>query len=266
VTVKSKALEINLADYHVDVAIDEKYATLQEVMSKYYGLREGLNTFLKELSHPYKNWRFIVSETRKYCLEYFNLIKTHPKGPAAANLLADIFFEAIQAETQIEVKSDAVDNLILFLQKTVKESDSNLKDFLPSINSSLSRIERFSDDLFEIFARSYYQINRLAEAFLIHAPKSDGVFDAVNRLLIKFFNFTYGYWLSERDSQPWFEEEVSEIESRIDYAEFFKNISHSQLEKWKRQLDRIASSRKPKSDQTLAALLKLPGFNQIVEQ
>ena len=49
--VKSKALEVNLADYHVDVTIDAKYSVLQEVMSKYFGLMEGLNTFLKELSH-----------------------------------------------------------------------------------------------------------------------------------------------------------------------------------------------------------------------
>ena len=264
--VKSKALEINLADYHVDVAIDEKYAPLQEVMSKYYGLKEGLNTFLKELSHPYKNWRFIVTETRKYCLEYFHLIKNHPKGPTAASLLADILFEAIESGIQIEAKDDAVDNLILFLQKIVKESDSNLKDFLPYIDSTFSRIERLSDDLFELFARSYYQINRLAEAFLNHAPKSDGVFDAVNHLLIRFFNFTYSYWLGERDPQPWFEEEVSEIESPNDYAEFFKNISHSQLGDWQRQLQRIANSRDLNSDQRLAFLLKLPGFSQIVEQ
>jgi pyruvate,orthophosphate dikinase len=266
VKVKSKALEINLADYHVEVAIDEKYATLQEVMSKYYGLKEGLNTFLKELSHPYKNWRFIVTETRRYCLEYFHLIKNHPRGPAAASLLADIFFEAIQTEIPIEVKADAADNLILFLQKTVKESDSQLQDFLPYMSSSFSRIERFSDDVFELFARSYYQINRLAEAFLDHTPESDGVYDALNRLLIRFFNFTFDYWLSERDPQPWFEEEVSEIEPRSAYAKFFKNISHSQLENWRRQVDRIARSRNLKSEQTLASLLKLPGFNQIVEQ
>ena len=61
-TVKSKALEVNLADYHVDVIIDAKYSVLQEVMSKYFGLMEGLNIFLEELSHPYKNWRFIVAE------------------------------------------------------------------------------------------------------------------------------------------------------------------------------------------------------------
>lgn len=50
--IKSKALEVNIADYHIDVAIDTKYSVLQEVMSKYYGLMDGLNTFLKELSHP----------------------------------------------------------------------------------------------------------------------------------------------------------------------------------------------------------------------
>jgi pyruvate,orthophosphate dikinase len=120
VKVKSKALEINLADYHVDVDIDEKYAILQEVMSKYYGLMEGVNTFLKELSHPYKNWRFIVTETRKYSLEYFHLVKNHPKGPSAANLLSDIFFDAVESDVELDVKIDAIDNLQLFLQKGVK--------------------------------------------------------------------------------------------------------------------------------------------------
>ncbi len=54
--LKSKALEVNLADYHVDVTIDAKYEILQEAMSQYYGLMEGLTIFLEELSHPYKNW------------------------------------------------------------------------------------------------------------------------------------------------------------------------------------------------------------------
>ena len=67
--IQSKALAVNIADYHVDVEIDPKYAVLQEVMSRYFGLMEGVNTFLKELSHPYKNWQFIVSEARGYALD-----------------------------------------------------------------------------------------------------------------------------------------------------------------------------------------------------
>ncbi|MBW2515308.1 MAG: pyruvate, phosphate dikinase, partial [Deltaproteobacteria bacterium] len=264
--VKSKALEVNLADYHVDVAIDPKYSTLQEVMSQYYGLMEGLNTLLTELSHPYKNWRFIVNETRKYSLEYFHLIKNHPKGPAAANLLIDIFFDAVESDVEIDVKIDAIDNLQLFLQKVIKDADSVLEAFLPSIDNAFSRIYNLPDDIFALFVRSYYQINRLAETFLDYAPQSDGVYRAINRLLIKFYNFTYAYWLSERDPQVWFEGEVTEIDQRVSYAGFFTNISHAQLQDWKYQLKQMTGQPQVESDQTLSSLLKLPGFNQIVQQ
>ena len=263
--VKSKALEINLADYHVDVDIDEKYAILQEVMSRYYGLMEGLNTLLKELSHPYKNWRFIVTETRKYSLEYFHLIKNHPKGPSAANLLSGIFFDAVESDVEMDVKVDAIDNLQLFLHKIVKESGTDLETFLPFINSTFLRIAGLPDDLFALFTRSYYQINRLAETFLNCAPKTDGVFNAINRLLIKFYNFTYDYWLAESDPQAWFEAEVSEITPQNAYGEFFKSISHSQLQDWKRRLDRIENANEQKSDKVLTSLLALPGYNQIVD-
>ena len=55
-SIKSQALEVNLASYHVDVSIDERYLVLREIMHKYHGLMERFDTFLKELSHPYKNW------------------------------------------------------------------------------------------------------------------------------------------------------------------------------------------------------------------
>ena len=48
--VRSKALEINIADYHVDVTIDEKYSILQEVMSKYYGIIDGDKPDMESLS------------------------------------------------------------------------------------------------------------------------------------------------------------------------------------------------------------------------
>ena len=48
----SKALEVNLACSRVDVTIREEYRVLQEVMARYPGVMEGLETFLKELCHP----------------------------------------------------------------------------------------------------------------------------------------------------------------------------------------------------------------------
>ena len=124
----SKALEVNLACSRVDVTIGEKYDALQAVMSKYYGIREGLDAFLKELEHPYKNWEFIVREARGYALDYLHLVQSHPKGPDAARLFVDIFMEAIESSHDKEVMADAVDNLNLYLQKIIKGSGDRIKE------------------------------------------------------------------------------------------------------------------------------------------
>jgi pyruvate,orthophosphate dikinase len=206
--VKSKALEVNLAEYHIDVVVDAKYAMLQQVMSKYYGLMEGLNTFLAELSHPLRNWRFIVTEARKYSLEYFHLLKNHPKGPEAARLLIDIFIEAVQSDTNTEVKADAIDNLILFLQKIIKDSGPKLEVFSPVIRAALDGIHSLPDPVFEIFTRSYYQITRIAEAFLNGTPAGTINLKAINLLLLKYYQHTYNYWLNQEDPLAWFKKEA----------------------------------------------------------
>ena len=164
--IKSKALEANIADYHVDVSIDSKYDALQEAMSKYYGIMEGLNTFLKELSHPYKNWQFIVNEARGYSLDYFHLLKTHPRGDEAATLLIGIFKDAIQAECSPSTKMDAVDNLLLYLQKLIKESKETQEPFAPVVMAAFRDIRKYDYDTFFLFVKSFYQLKRLAEVFM----------------------------------------------------------------------------------------------------
>ena len=197
--VKSKALEVNLADYHVEVAVDAKYAALQDTMARYYGLTEGLNVFLKELSHPYRNWRFIVVEARRYSLEYYHLIRNHSRGAEAARLLMDVFLEVIESAEQPEVQSEAVDNLLLFVQKIVKESGDAIEAFLPVTHDTFNRIYGFSDDLFLMFVRSYYGINRLTAACREATSGVQCDFSAVNHLLLKYLLHTYDYWLKEED-------------------------------------------------------------------
>jgi len=99
--VQSKALEVNIASYYVDVTIDEKYSVLQEVMSKYYGIMEGFNTFLKELSHPYKNWQFIVQKQGSIPSIIFISLKTTPRDLKLQDCLS-IFShrQLIQKSTQ----------------------------------------------------------------------------------------------------------------------------------------------------------------------
>ncbi len=227
----SKALEINLADYRVDVTVDPKYHVIKDVMSKYYGLQKVLDTFLEELCHPYKNWQFIVNEARTYSLGYFYDLKAHTKGPEAVRLYVEISLEPIENATKTEVKTDAFHN------KLSKENIS-------------------------LVTRSYYQLNRLAEAFLNNVPPGTD-FQAVNSLLNSYFKYTFSYWLSENDPQEWFERETAQ-ELPVEISELFEPISHSRIKAYQMQLHEIISKKNENLQDILKRLLELPGYGEFV--
>ena len=262
--IRSKALEVNIADYHVDVEIDQKYVVLQDVMSAYFGLREGLDTFLKELSHPYKNWHFIVKEARIYSLEYFHLIKSHEEGPQAAELYIDIYLRAIESTRDNDVCIDAVDNLMLFLLKIVKESGEAFERFLPILDSAFQSIRRYDDGLFMLFLKSYYQLNRLGEAALVHQADTLLKLDHLNLLLIRFYQATYAYWMKEEDPQQWFESEAGEFKPDADLGAIFEPIAHTTFRQYTSALDDISHCEDIRHSQVLIRLVELPGFNHIV--
>lgn len=263
--IKSKALEVNIADYHVDVAIDPQFNVLLEAMSEYYGIREGVNVFLKELSHPYKNWQFIVNEARTYSLDYFHLIKTHPKGVEAADRFIEIFSKAISADIPIATKMDAVDNLLLYLQKMIKDSGAAFGIFWPVLCRAFAQIRSYSPDLFFLFVKSYYQLKRLAEILLENASNAAVDFTEINSLLIRYYEETYSYWLTEKDPREWFENEVEILQTDIDWENFFQRISHKQMKKRQGKLQTVAQESDLTARNTLSTLTSMTGFSQIVE-
>lgn len=263
--IKSKALEVNIADYHVDVEIDPKYSVLLEVMSKYFGLMDGLNTFLKELSHPYRNWNFIIHEARGYALDYFHLLKTHPRGPEAAALFIEIFIDAAVSNDDLGAKAEAMDNLLLFLQKMISESDSSIDRFLPVLNATFGRIRDFEEDVFFLIVRSYYQVSKLAEGIYQGAPDMTTGFAALNRLLLKYLQYGYAYWIDEGDPLTWFAEESGGVIPRIEVAELLETISLKRIREQKNEVDVIALSSNLDTRDTLRALYEYPGYGHIVE-
>jgi len=263
--VQSRALEVNIADYHVDVAVDPKYAVLQEAFARYYGLQESLTTFLKELSHPYKNWEFIVKEARTYSLDYFHLLQGHPRGPEAAEIFVDLFLRAIETSSLAEVRGDAVDNLLLFLQKMAQEAREALPGFLPVLDRTFRQILKYPDDVFGLFLKSYYQINRLAAAVAGQASAPGPRLQNLNRLVIRYYQTTFDTWLAEEDPQTWFLREVDAgSEEEETFAEVFQPVSHRQMRGWREELDRILHCVDLNAPEVLEALLRLPGYSQIV--
>jgi pyruvate,orthophosphate dikinase len=260
--MNSRALKINLEKSRVDVKMSEKYLPIQDVMAKYFGLQDGLHTFLKELSHPYKNWQFIVNEARKYSLSNFHDLKTHAKGPEAVRLYVEIYLEALEEAGSYEVKSDAFKNLYLLLQKIMQESDTALISLMPAIDDALKGIARCGPDAFSIIASNYYQLNRLAEHLSEAVPPGTD-FRSINSLLSRYYSHTFSYWLSENDPLAWFEKEISSSFSK-ELNELFEPISHSKIQVYEHELNDISMNEDISSPEMLKRLLELPGYGDIV--
>ncbi|MCK4426287.1 MAG: pyruvate, phosphate dikinase, partial [Deltaproteobacteria bacterium] len=254
----SKALEVNIAYSRVDVTVDQRYEILQEVMGEYHGVRERLQTFLEEICHPYKNWEFIVKEARGYALNYFHVLRTHPKGPEAARLYIDIFSQAIDSSRDEKLRINASDNLLSFIQKIIKDAGTDLLRFLPVLDYTFERIRHCPKKTFALFVKSFYQLNRIGWSYSQAVPSESG-FTAINHLLIRYFRYTYDYWLEQVDPLVWFEKESG----KAGLDKIFRPVSLKQLKACQKRLESIVSSSDHSPKTILGRIAELPGYGQI---
>jgi pyruvate,orthophosphate dikinase len=263
--IRSKALEINLARTQVEVPIDPRYTCLQEVMSRYYGLLEGLNAYLKEVSHPYKNWQYIVGGGRGYALDYFHMFKSHPRGPDAARVLMDIFFEALAAQIPTAVKVDAADNLVLFIQKIIKTSPPFFDRFAPLINDAFDRIADLPEARFILFVRSFYTLKRVAGDWSDRPGPRETDAGAIHRMLTRTLSVNLDYWLLQPDPLQWFRAEAQDLPPTEVLESIFAPITHAELRRRKERLETIGTQSAMDAAQTLHHLLEIPDHGDMIQ-
>lgn len=262
---QSKALEVNLASYRVEVTIDERYQLLLDIMSPYYGIREGLTVFLKELSHPWRNWQYIVQEARGYALDYFYILQKHPQGPQAVELFIDMFLEAIQHAKTEEVKADATDNLLLYLQKILRDASGSIDPFIVCLEHGFERITGLPRQDFFRFVTSFYHVKKIAQGWLSSVRSDPGPYGAINRLMIRYFEETYAYWLAVDDPGEWFLKEAETTASPVLDA-LFEPISHAFLRRESDALRQLRQGFSIESRGLLEGLVNLIGHNQIADR
>ena len=233
--MKSSALEVNLSDTKVDVTINAKYEVFLDIVSSYVGILNRMNIFLKELSHPYKNWEFIVSEARHFSLQYFYLYKSHAAGDKALDLFVEIFLASFESESNLKVKTSAADNLMLFLQHIVKESDQALGGFLPVIETAVEKIESYDGKDFYFFVRSYYQPDKMARALLDCLKGDEAIFKTLNRFLVKFYGYSFDYWLQQEDPIDWIGRSIDVNHLEQGLQAILKAVSHANLKLWQKK-------------------------------
>ncbi len=260
--IKSQALEINLARTKVDVEIDPEYLPIRQVMDQYFGLRQSVSSFLVEVSHPYKNWQFIVSEARSLGLNYFHLFLQHPQGVVAASKIIDLFFKALEVEKPAGVKVDAADNLLLYLQKILNEAGEN-KHFLELVVASMHRIATLDDDIFFLFVKSYFSIKRLVKAALELEHISTDKLNGLHGLLERYLQKAYDYWLKIDDPKQWFRQQCTDSKIPLVLDKALASITHEAILRYRQRLEMLRTAGSP-GIEILQSMLELPDFNDIV--
>ncbi len=268
--VKSTALEVNLSGTRAEVSIDEKYTLLLEIFDGYVGILTRLEIFLKELSHPYKNWVFIVGETRHFALHYFHVYKIHPDGPRALEIFSDILFAAFESLPDPDGRVSAVDNLMLMLHQVAKESGKELEGFLGGMEKQICRMCAYDDEPFRYFVSSYYQVDRLAQALLENPAQREKARPeftlSLNRLLVKFYQASFAYWLAQDDPVEWMRENIDEWRLNSSLMECLETISHSCLITLQLRLEEIVQTQNLESADTTALLVQLTGYRDFVNR
>ncbi len=260
----SRALEVNLADYHVDVTIDPRYQPLQEIMSDYYGILKRLNVFLKELSHPYKNWDFIVKEARSFSLGYFHLLRPHPKGPEAAQIFADIFLRAIAENENRGIQEDAAEDLLLFVHHVLTDAADETPRFLPVFKNILAQTLDLSGTEFHLFVTSYFQPDKLARRLIKIGTEENRDNETLNRFLVRFYDHSLSYWLELEDPLVWIQQEASQSDYRNLAEQLINDTSHQKFFAWKEALLSMAREEPIGSIELTKQLVTLPGYKDIV--
>ncbi len=259
--IKSQALEINLARTRVEVAVDPHYLPIQNVMEQHFGLREAVHSFLTEVSHPYKNWQYIVSEARSLAFNHFHLFLRHKQGNAAAQRIIELFFKALQVEKPAGVNIDAADNLLLYLQKIIKEAGSQNASFFQLAVDAMEKMTELADKLFFLFVKSYYSIKSLVKMAKELNVASPGQVTILRSLLERHLRCTYNYWKSIEDPRQWFAQQCAGEKLPPVLNDAFAPITHQAIDGY---LLRLEDRSAREAEVVLQGLLELPDFGDII--
>ncbi|NIQ92335.1 MAG: pyruvate, phosphate dikinase, partial [Deltaproteobacteria bacterium] len=260
--VKSEALRINLEATRVDVRIDPKYEVMREVVLDYVGLLQQTDSLLEELNHPYRNWDFVVREIRRYALQNFPIYIAHSQGPQVCRLVAEVFLEAIADGQQPAVKSQAANNLILFLEQLAGEIGKLPQKYGKVLSKIFGHMQDMPEEDFFFFASSFYSIKKTGG--LVAESQPTGLdYGTYCSLLKKTLRTTYQYWLGQEDPGEWFQEMARDWWTPEIHTQQLAPIGHERFRALDQELEKI-TWRKGNVD-LVKRLTELPDYKDIVD-
>jgi pyruvate, orthophosphate dikinase len=230
---ESEALRRNLEETAVGaVEIDPRYAVLREVVEDYRGLRNAVDVLLFELNHPFRNWRVVLPELRSFALKNLDSYGRHPNGHRAVALILDVFLEAMTSSKRPELRAQAMECLLAYLDKVIHAPrDANPSRLPPVLQRCFQRLRELPEDQSQMLARSYHPVKRIGRG-LLSAALEGLDYGSFNDLLSGSLRVTYEDWLGEEDPLDWFRREFAQDPPPGDVAQALQAVSHERLREW----------------------------------
>ena len=270
ININSDALKANLEETAGEVIVDPAFGPLREVVSGYQGLYAKLDHLLYEISHPFRNWNFIIPEIRAFALKNMTYYQRHEKGPECFGLFCRIFLEALadcrKNGRQVTMVMEA---MLAFSDKLIKSIDqdglSRFGDAFNSFFTQLAVLNEMDDQIMMYMVQGHHPMKQMAVrlvSFSDTAPDITFDYEPVAQLMQKVLVLNYNYWLGEEDPLPWFLEQCGEYCNNWHAGKLFAAISHEQLRKHHDELATINITEGPLP--ALRKILELPNHMDLV--
>jgi pyruvate,orthophosphate dikinase len=247
INIKSDALRANLEETAGEVVVDPAYAPLLEVVDGYRGLSTKVDQLLYEISHPYRNWKFIIPEIRAFILKNLTHYQRHAKGPQCFGLFCGIFLSALEEckknGRQVAMVMEA---MLAFTDKLITSmQEEDLHRYEAELNAFFDRLRALDEidpQVMMFMVQGHHPMKKMAARLASFSETNPGIafdYEPVARLMQKILTINYGYWLQEEDPLPWFIDHCGEFCQDWDAGRLFSSISHETLQQHQARLSEI---------------------------
>jgi len=267
--IESDALKANLLETAEEVVIDSELLLLLDIVTRYKGLHNTLESLLYEICHPYRNWNILIPQLRSYVLKNSNYYIRHEKGPVAFELFANLFVQAmVDSEKNSKLLSQIIESQVAWVAKMVSLcSVEDLFRYQSAFNNYFSRLLELDDGQSSIMmhiVQGQHPMKTLATSLLAFAEKGAEKFDfrPMARLMQAVLKRNYDYWLGEEDPLPWFLDHCGVLCEDFHSGQLFSAISHEAMELNKKAAMNIDTEGSPVA--ALQDILNLPAHVDIV--
>ncbi|MEN8199435.1 MAG: PEP/pyruvate-binding domain-containing protein [Thermodesulfobacteriota bacterium] len=266
--IESDALKANLLETAEEVVVDPNLQLLLDIVDRYKGLHNSLESLLYEICHPYRNWAIIVPQLRSFVLKNSNHYIRHERGPEAVTLFGGLFVQAMEdCEKNSKLLSQIIESQVAWLTKMVGAfSVDELHRYQSALNGHFAALLALDDGspIMMHIVQGQHPMKKLAISLLAFAEKGETEFDyrPMARLMQTILQRNYDYWLREEDPLPWFLERCGVLCEDFRSGQLFNAISHESMAAYKAAVTAVDVDVSAQS--ALQEILEFPAHVDIV--